>query len=171
MSSQRRVAPALVMAAAIAGAAALAALFPLFASGRWSAQPDEWETAREHLIEQQLGDTDPAPAVPESITLLDRTPDGGFFYAAETADGVLQAGIVDRDGGGVICANVAASDPEMHCGSWSAGDAWHYALWVQRTPGVDHEYRHKLRFFASEAEADAYWATTLAPDAPASPRA
>lgn len=163
MSTQRRVAPALAMVAAITGAVALAILFPLNASGSWSVQPDEWETAREQLIEGQFGK--PTGVVPASITLLERTPDGDFFYAAETTVGELQTGIVDIDGGGVMCTGAETRtqpDTDILCGVWAGGHAWHYALWVQRSPSTEGGYRHKLSYFATEAEFEAYWeAATL----------
>ncbi|WP_440312171.1 hypothetical protein [Leucobacter chromiireducens] len=161
MSTQRRVAPTLAMVAAIAGAVTLATLFPLNASGSWSVQPDEWETARTNLIERQFGDAD--PAVPESLMLLERTPDDGFFYAADTEAGELQTGIIDIDGGGVMCTSGSEPGVEPNrqegfsCGTHAADEDWYYILWAQRSPSDAGGYRHKLRYFATEAEFDAYW--------------
>ncbi|WP_125100411.1 hypothetical protein [Leucobacter chromiireducens] len=156
MSSQRRVAPALAMTTAIAGAMTLAALFPLNASGSWSAQPDEWETARATLLTPRAGNPHAEAVLPDSITLLERTPDGDFFYAADTRDGALQTGIIDVNGDGVTCSGPVDAQ-ELACGTHAWDSAWYYALWVQRTPGDTGGYRHKLRYFATEAEYDAYW--------------
>lgn len=157
MTSQPRVAPAVAMWAGIVGAAVLAILFFCNAVQRPPHSPDEWERAQVQVLENSNHNEPLLTPVPHTITLLERTSDGAFFYAAKNKVGSIMLGIVNARGEGTSCGAVGTDpEPAVSCGSWGGEGEAYIAAWVQRAPQSATGFRHELREFATEAELQAY---------------
>lgn len=132
------------MTVSVVGALALATLFPVYATGDWAKPADPWETARASIIGATSLDDSDFAIDPDSITMLEKTPDGGFAFAALSQDGLLSGGIADETGYMLCSVGEPEDEPEVDCSGWAARDTWQYHLWVQRSPDAPSGYRHRL---------------------------
>lgn len=155
--SPRRVAAAFAATVGIAAAVAVATILPanLTATARAAA---EWEPARSALVAGWATQPELDPITTESITLLERTPGGGFFFAAVTQGGRTVIGITANDGTGVQCTAPEAT-PSAHgvgCATWAGPTEPHLYTWAAADPTSTSGFRHELLTFTSEEALDAY---------------
>ncbi|GAA1601153.1 hypothetical protein [Leucobacter chromiireducens] len=155
--SPRRVATAFAATVGIAAVVAVATILPanLSASARAAA---EWEPARSALVAGWAALPEFDPVTPESITLLERTPGDGFFFAAVTQAGRTVIGITAANGTGVQCTAPDAT-PSAHgvgCATWAGPTAPHLYTWAAADPTSANGFRHELLTFPSEEALDAY---------------
>lgn len=143
MTAQPRIAPAVAMWIGILGAAALAILFFSNAIQAPPHSPDEWETTRARIVEQQLGAEPALRALPETMTPLDRVGDEEFFYAAENQAGGIMLGIVDARGAGMTCGS-ESHQPNDELSCTSTTDEWHYSAWAQRSSDAPSGFRTRI---------------------------
>ncbi|WP_125100410.1 hypothetical protein [Leucobacter chromiireducens] len=154
---QRRVAAAFAGAAGIAVAIGAATILPanLTEAGRTAI---EWAPTRDALIAGWAAEPSFDPIDPATLTLLERTPGDGFFFAVTTQAGRTVIGIATADGDGVQCS-APEHTPSAHgagCASWSGASGPHLYAWAAADASTSIGYRHELLAFASEDELDVY---------------
>lgn len=144
MTSSPRRGPAIAMTASVVGAIALAALFPVYATGDWAKTTDPWEATRATIADSGLENAPDERVDPATITMLDPTQDGGFAFAALTVAGAPIAG-VGTELGYTSCTGLEnGPTAEINCSFWGAPDELEYTIWVQKSESAPGGFRHTL---------------------------